>query len=332
MIRRHLFTILKTIVTFVLILLLFYMVDWRESLRIIKGISIPMVFALLGIGFFMIAISCLKWQIFLRARNIHVPLYHLILLYLAGYFFNNFLPSNVGGDLARGMILGKQIKNASDSFSSVFLERFTGLLGLLILACIVFAFNMELIHEPSVGIFLLIFLISFVLIAFLLLSERSRKIFTFILDIFPFRLVKHKLAKMLDIIYYFRHRPKVLTQAMLISFIFHFLTVINTLVVCLALKIPVRILDLATIVPIILIITVLPISLNGIGIWEGAFVYFFSIIGVDSSAALSIALVLRAKNLILSLTGGLSLLFSKNLTLSGMESQPISESAAKSNP
>lgn len=331
--RKTFALVLKTAVTCLLVFLLLRIVDWRASLQIIGRISLPLIIVLLLVSLFMIAISCFKWQIFLRARKIHVPLYHLILLYLVGYFFNNFLPSNVGGDVARGAILGKQIKNASDSFGSVFLERFTGLLGLLILACVVFLFNMRLIRNPSIGVFLFVFLGSFVLLAFLLLSERSRKLFSAILDVYPLRLVKGRLMKFLDTIYYFRNRPMVLTQAMLVSFLFHFMTVVNTLVVCLALDIPVRILDLATIVPIILIIAVIPISLNGIGIWEGSFVYFFSIIGVAPAAALSIALVLRAKSIVVSLLGGVSLLLLNRLPGAGPHLEHYAAKAvAKSNP
>lgn len=324
MTKKNFSILLKTAVTCLLILLLLWIIDWRDSLRIISGITLPMVGLLFSIMFFMIGISCLKWKIFLRALKIEVPLYYLFLLYLVGYFFNNFLPSNVGGDVARGMILGKQIKNASESFSSVFLERFTGLLGLLILACLMFFLNMKLIRIPSIGVFLIVFVMAFMVVTFLMLSERSRKLFNSILNIYPLRLVKEKLLKFLDAIYYFRNQPMVLTQAMLISFLFHFLTVIYTLAVCMALDISVRFMDLATIVPIILLIAVFPVSLNGIGVWEGSFVYFFSLIGVSPEAALSVALVLRGINIVISFIGGIGLLIlNKNSKSDLLYNQPV---------
>jgi uncharacterized protein (TIRG00374 family) len=316
MTKKNISLLLKTAITCLLIFILFWIIDWRESLQIIAGISLPMVSVLFSIMIFMIGISCLKWKIFLHARKIYVPFHHLFTLYMVGYFFNNFLPSNVGGDVARGMILGKQIKNASDSFGSVFLERFTGLLGLLILACIVFALNMKLIRIPSIGMFLCLFLVAFFVMGFLLFSERTRKIFNVIISAYPLKSIKDKLIKFLDAIYYFRNQPMVLTKAMLISFLFHFMTVINTLAVCMALDIPVSIMDLATIVPIILLIAVFPVSLNGIGVWEGSFAYFFSLIGVAPAAALSVALVLRGLNIVTSLMGGICLLFLNRLSSS----------------
>lgn len=296
---------IRFIVTTLLVILIVYTVDWRDSLRTISKISLTYIILLLLISFFMTGISCFKWQLFLRAKNVFVPLTQLFLLYHVGYFFNMFLPSQVGGDVARSFILGKQIGNKPESFGSVFLERFTGLLGLLVLAVLAFVFNIRFIHKPEIGIFLLFFVIVFVFTVFLLFTEWSQKLLTAILQIGPLKKIENSVAKFLDAIYYFRNQPVVLSKAMLISFLFHVMTVINTLVVCMALGIHTTFLDLATIVPIILLISCIPISFNAIGLFEWSFVYFFSILGITSSLALSIALVLRAKGLLGAIIGGI---------------------------
>lgn len=305
MLKKQLKFVLRFSFASLLVVLLLLFVDWRDSLTTISNISLPYVALLLAIAFFMIAISCFKWQIFLRARNLNVSLTRLILLYLVGYFFNNFLPSNVGGDVARSFILGKEIQNNPDSFGSVFLERFTGLLGLLVLAIFAFFLNIRVINKPEIGIFLLFFLIAFIAIALVLFTEYSQKLLAGTLDLTLLKPIKNKAVKFLKVIYYFRNQPVVLSKAMIISFLFHIMTVINTLVVCLSLGIHVAIFDLAVVVPIILIVSAIPISVNGIGVWEGSFIYFFSVVGITPSAALSIALVLRAKNLFIALIGGI---------------------------
>lgn len=304
MINEKLKFVLRFLVTSLLIILLLWIINWRDSLTTISNISLPYVALLLVISFLMIATSCFKWQIFLRARNLNVSLTRLILLYLVGYFFNNFLPSNVGGDVARSFILGKEIQNNPDSFGSVFLERFTGLLGLLVLAIFAFFLNIRVINKPEIGIFLLFFLIAFIATALLLFTKWSQKLLAAVLDLSLLKAIKNKAVEFLKVIYYFRNQRVVLSKAMLISFLFHIMTVINTLVVCLSLGIDVAVFDLAVVVPIILIVSAIPISLNGIGLWEGSFVYFFSVVGITPSAALSIALVLRAKNLFIALIGG----------------------------
>lgn len=302
--KDHLIFIAKLIITTLLVLLLIETIDWRGSLSLIIDISLFYVFLLIVVGLFMIAISALKWQIFLNARGINVPLTHLFLLYLVGYFFNNFLPSNVGGDVARSFALGRQIRNLADSFGSVFLERFTGLLGLLIIAVLVFAFNVRMVGKPELGIFLALFLSSLVTIFFLLFTNGALKLIGVLARYKPMARIQKKFDQFLRAVYFFRNQPVVLSKAMVISFLYHAMTSVNTYVVCLALGLDVSFLDLAVVVPIILVVSMIPISLNSIGVWEGSFVYFFSIIGVPASAALSVALVLRAKNLFFSLVGG----------------------------
>ncbi len=300
--------LLKLTVTVFLVLILWLTVDWRRSFEIVVGISVYYIPLLVAISFLMIAMSCIKWQLFLSARNIRVPLIRLIWLYVVGYFFNMFLPSNVGGDVARGMILGKQIRSTHDSFSSVFMERFTGLLGLLIVACLAFVFNMRLISQPEVGGFLLFSLVAFAFIVLLLMNPWLENRLDRIPNRGPLKAAKKNVSNFLAAVRFFRTQPIVLSKAMLLSFLFHFMTVVNTFVVCLSLGISAGVLDLAAVVPMVLIVSVLPISFNGIGVWEGSFVYFFSLIGIPPAAALSIALVLRAKSLFTSLVGGVAFL------------------------
>ena len=296
---------IKFLVSAVLIAFLIWTVDWRESFSVICRISLPYVVLLLMISFFMITISCIKWKLFLRTRNFHISLTRLIMLYLIGYFFNNFLPTSVGGDIARSLVLGSHIRSNQDAFGSVFLERFTGSLALLVLAQCAFFVNVRLVQLPEIGFFLILITLASSAIILLLFSIRTQAFFSKIFTRWLPKAFKTKIESVLEVVYFFRTQPVVLTKAMAISFLFHIMTIINTWVVCLALDISsIAILDLSVIVPIILLISMAPISINAIGVWEGAFVFFFSAIGVPPSNALSIALVLRAKTLLFAIFGG----------------------------
>ena len=63
--------------------------------------------------------------------------------------------------------------------------------------------------------------------------------------------------------------------------------------------------DLFVVVPLILLIGAVPVSPQGLGIQEGAFVFFLSGVGASSGQAMAIALVLRAKSYLLAAVGGL---------------------------
>lgn len=58
-------------------------------------------------------------------------------------------------------------------------------------------------------------------------------------------------------------------------------------------------------VPLITVFTMLPISLGGIGVQEGAFAYFFSLVGMSLAGALALSLLLRVLSIVASLPGGL---------------------------
>lgn len=301
-------TLAKLAVSLVLLAVLFCRIDWRDSLQTILGISVPFIGLLLLISLIMILISCLKWQIFLSSRGTHVPLGRLFLLYLVGYFFNNFAPGSVGGDIVRGLMLGEQIGNRPDSFGSVFLERFTGFMALISTALIASLFSPNILQTR--GIVVLLLLMALVLcgtIAFLV-SRPLQKVFIHCVGWFPEGRLTRGAKKFLDVVFFFRDKPRVLAKTLLLSFLFHIMTILNTAAACFALHIHYAPFDLAVLVPMILLVSAIPITLNSLGIMEGAFVYFLAMAGIGSADALSIALVLRAKNLLMSMVGGLVLI------------------------
>jgi uncharacterized membrane protein YbhN (UPF0104 family) len=100
-------------------------------------------------------------------------------------------------------------------------------------------------------------------------------------------------------------RP-LLVRALGLSVVFHLLTVVNTAAVGMAvgwIDIPLE--GLLVVVPLILLVGAIPISPQGLGIQEGAFMFFLHSLGATSAQALAIALVLRAKSYVLALLGGL---------------------------
>lgn len=296
--------VLKLGVAVALMGVLVWKVDWQESLRTLLGISIPWIPVLLLISVVLNLLSCIKWQLFLRARGNEVPLLRLFGLYMVGYFFNNFMPGSVGGDVVRGYVLGRELGSQSSSFGSVFLERFTGFIALLGMALLAAAVNPGVLRTRGLMVFMGLMACLFIgMIAFLLLKPVQR-IFIRVLGFLPEKLAG-KLRKFLDVVFFFQDKPGVLGVAMFWSLLFHIMTIVNTQACCNSIRVPAGFLDLAVLVPLILLVSAIPVSMNSIGIMEGSFVFFLGMAGVSPSAALSVSLVLRAKNLVMAMVGGL---------------------------
>jgi uncharacterized protein (TIRG00374 family) len=103
-----------------------------------------------------------------------------------------------------------------------------------------------------------------------------------------------------------RKDPALICKALLLSLVFHSLTVINVLAAAYAVGwVGVPLLDLFVVLPLILIISAVPVAPSGLGLQEGAFLYFLTALGATPEQALGVGVVLRAKVYILGLCGGL---------------------------
>jgi uncharacterized membrane protein YbhN (UPF0104 family) len=115
--RERLGIALRAAVGLGLLALLVRKVGWASLAPVLASphggfLAVSALFSVLLIG-----VSCLKWQILLRERRVRVGFARLFGLYLVGMLFNNFLPSNVGGDLVRSIGLGPSSSSASPGSS-----------------------------------------------------------------------------------------------------------------------------------------------------------------------------------------------------------------------
>lgn len=304
-------TMLKLLFGGSLLAFIFWQADWAGVAEVMRGISLFWISILLLLSFVLIFVSCLKWQLFLKVQGNAVSVWRLMALYFIGYFFNNFAPSNVGGDVARGLLLGNRIESQSRAFSTVFLERFTGLLALIGMALVSTLLRPELLAQPALLLVLLGMAALFAGFTILLISARAQALTLKLVDRLPGKPVVRKLRTLIVSVYEFRRHPRVLWLSMGYSLLFHALTVVNTQAACLALGLEADLLTLAVVVPVVLIIAIVPLSVNALGIMEGAFVVFLAYAGLDAAEALSVALVLRVKGFALGLLGGLLFLLSQ---------------------
>lgn len=99
--RKSLISIFKITVGLLLMFIIFTKVEWSVFISTIKRIN-PIYIYINTILFFFpgVWLSVLKWEKLLKIQEINVPFKQLYLYYLIGTFFNNFLPSTVGGDIS----------------------------------------------------------------------------------------------------------------------------------------------------------------------------------------------------------------------------------------
>jgi len=301
-----LFKIIKFAVSGFLIVYLLLSIDIESVFQILlesKFIYLIVAFILIILG---VIISSFKWKLLLSAKSVIISLKKAVYLYFIGFFFNNFLPANIGGDTVRGYYLSKnsQIK-LSTSFASITIERITGVVALIFFILIGIFLNWRLVEKLNIIHILSIFILIFLILIALLFSRKLRRVINSRFNFKTFSRLSTSLKNLYNSINVYRGEKKVVFQSLIISFIFQAIVIINAYLYILAVDNYITILQLVFIIPLISLAGLIPISINGIGVTEGAFVYFFTILGLSSAEALSIALLARGVNLAVSLLGGI---------------------------
>lgn len=280
--------------------LLFYLVDPEKLWQAFSSLSPELIVILLLISFVLIAVSTVKWQLLLKFSGQEEKFLKLFNLYVLGYFVNSFAPSFLGGDAARSYYVSKKNERAT-AFSATFLERLSGFFAMVVLALINFSFLPE--FSWKLLLLLLFFLCSLVFLVVLLVSKKPLALIGKVKFLQKYQ---NFFAVFQDKIMSSLKGRKLIVQTLLLSFVFHLITVLNTYVCGLAVgwdSIPV--VELFVVLPIILLLSAIPLAPSGLGIQEGAFYFFLTQIGASSEQALGIALILRAKAIILAVLGGL---------------------------
>ncbi len=302
--RKRLWSLARVALGLLLLALLVLSVDVRELLDALAGAAplwllLVFVFAHLGI-----VVSVLKWRWLLRAVGHQAGFGSLFGLYLIGTFFNNFLPSMVGGDAVRAYMLGKETGDTAEVLATTVVERVTGLAALV---CLVPIGLLEpRIRESFPWVVPLVAgtALAFVVGLWLLLRFRSIPGFGELLRRIPQSRTTGFVRRTHASIETFQGHGGVLAACFVTSFFFYFLAMatVYSAVHCVGAEIDFG--PLLIVVPIVMLIALLPISPNGIGVSEVGWVIFLGLFGVPQVAALAAALVLRLRSVFTSLLGG----------------------------
>jgi uncharacterized protein (TIRG00374 family) len=271
---------------------------------------------LLLISAALVWISAAKWRLFLPPDA--PPTLRLFRLYLVGYFVNALLPSYVGGDAARSYMVGRLVRSDSTNTSAqitaasaTILERYTGLVAMFALgvsATLLPSSILSLGFELSLAVRLAVWALALGLFS-ATVCVLNKRTFAVLERVLPSR-AKGIAARLRAGLVAGLSNKRALAEALLLSFVYHCFTVLNTAVAAYAVGwSEVSLLQLFIVLPLILTIGGLPLTPSGLGLQEGAFVYFLTMIGGASTEALAIGILLRAKTYLLAIIGWVLLFF-----------------------
>jgi uncharacterized protein (TIRG00374 family) len=295
----------KAAVSAALLFLLVRRVNWAELGAMLRQTDPFWVFVSVLVTVILNAISSWKWRILLLAKGRPVPFVQLLNLYFVGLFINNFFPSTIGGDIFRGLEVGRGVGDRALAIASVFMERFTGMTALTAIALVAFVSNLSSFRDPRFALALGAGLIVYVAVtlAVVLPGPLAWGLRRFPSGL-PGRLIG-KLVRVQAAIHDYSGQTRAIVTALALSLLFHLTAMLNIYVSSRAFGVALPARTLLVIVPVIMFISSLPISVGGLGLFEWAFFFTFGASGAGGSPGLLVGLLMRAKTLLFSLWGGI---------------------------
>jgi len=262
---------------------------------------LAVAFALNAIG---LLASAYRWRILARALGDEIPIGFLVRSYLVGTFFNNFLPTRFGGDVVRIWDGSKYSRSLVRSSAVVLVDRATGLIVLFLFALAASLFRLDMAREiPVVWAALLVGAAGLLAVALFFLPAAGR-----LIERLPARGFLHSArSKVLDLratILAYRKAPADFARASAWAVVLQLNVVLYYFLIGRALRLSIPLLDYFIVIPIVLLVQVIPISVNGWGIREASYIAIFAFYGIGPAAAVSFSLVEVAFGLIVGLAGG----------------------------
>lgn len=301
-IRNKVFFIFRILITVALLFALFKLVPYKNIVDIYTKANKLYIF----LGFFAFFLSyfigVFRWQFLLGVVGVRVSFYETFLSYFSALFFNLFFPSFVAGDIFRGVSLSYRHGHLKEIASTVFIDRFTGLIALVIVTVFFFLFGQNLVMQWSI-VFPLLILVMTVLIVSIFIF--TKPLFNFLLQVVRNKKWKEKLMSVHEQLYLFQEHPVVFTQSIFLSVVMQIMTPISFYITSKAFSVSIPIIYFLILVPIIMVVALLPITIAGAGTREAASVYFFSLIGIQQSVGLGISLLNLVFMIVLGIVGGI---------------------------
>jgi uncharacterized membrane protein YbhN (UPF0104 family) len=305
--RRYLLMAVKLAVSIVLLKVLFRNIDVGQLWTTARHASMVWLLAALGVYLINVVACVWRWHVLLEAQQVHVRQKKLLGSFLVALFFNNFLPSNIGGDVIRIRDTAKAAQSKTLATTVVLTDRVLGLIGLVLVA----ALGSSMIggvagHAPApiwpswlwAG-----FILAAIVSAPAVLAPSGVGRLLQPLTVLHPEWVGNRIDSLTAALVRFRARPGALAACFAGAVFVQTSIVIFYVAVAYALHLDIGPWDLAVIVPLSFIVQMLPVSVNGFGVREMTFTFYFTRVGVPKESAILMSLVAVVLIMLFSLSG-----------------------------
>lgn len=298
LLSRVLPTLAKAAVTLLLLGLLLRKTGYAAILQHLRDITPVTAFIGLSVLYAGLVFATARWQIVLRSIGLSFTGSSLFRLTLIGQFFNQALPSAIGGDGMRVWLLYRRGCSLGKAFNSVLIDRIAGFIVLAIMSLYGLPTLAQLMLKiPKFQTVVGIVVVSIgVFVLFYVLARARARLSGFRAG----RLV----AQVITDVLFLAAKPGESTKLAILSIASQIANFILIWLILTDLGSDVSFVGVLVVAPVVLLLLVLPISIAGWGLREGLFVVGFSLLSVPKDVALATSIIYGLMNLVTGLVGG----------------------------
>jgi len=303
--RRRLFALARIAVSAALLVGILHGIDWNLAWETAAGADPPLLLLAPVIWLASLLVGSLRWRLILRDGGVSFPLGKALPAYLVGAFYNLFLPGAVGGDAARAAVCSAATGcGLGRATGSVLLERLSGLA-----AVVVFILGTSLVF-PGIWSGLLhsgspctVALAAGMVLLAAAAAVASRGLLVRRASRWHRGRILPALGRML------RTAAGVSLPALLLSILLSMLfqgaRFMGMYALSRSIGLPLRPEVFFSLMPLVYLATLVPVSLGGLGIREGTLVVLLGGLGVAASQAVTLSLLIYMNQVLLAVAGGL---------------------------
>ncbi|RPJ75846.1 MAG: UPF0104 family protein [Acidobacteria bacterium] len=305
--RQFLIGSVKLVVSVGLLALLLSRTDLRGLGAQFRSASLPWVVAALALYLASLIVATWRWRLLLDAQDMPFASRTLFSSYLVATFFNNFLPSNIGGDVVRIRDTAGKMGSKTLAATVILIDRGIGLIGLVLVAALgatVAAGSTGAASVPLWPSWLWAgFLLATIVSAPAVIAPAGVGRLLQPLTIFHREWVGDRIVRITETLGRFREHPSAILGCFGGAVVVQTVLVLFYLAVARALGIPISAWHMAVIVPVSFVVQMVPVSVNGFGVREATFSVYFSRIGLPIESAMALSLGATGLIMLFSLSG-----------------------------
>jgi hypothetical protein len=277
-------------------------IDLGQAWRAVADARIDLLLLAFAIVLGSRLLAAARWYLLLRGRHAAVTPFGMLRLMFVADFVGYFMPGSLGVEVLRVYGLAKTTADPALSATSVVVERVVALVVLVLLVLLGLAAR-PLALPAEIGRLAWLFLALLLVAVLAVMAPPTRSLALRLLPGERLARIRRGLERVFAALDSYRSRPWLIAASLVLALVFQLMRCASVTVGAAALGHPLPFTFVLVVFPIMLLISLLPITIAGLGVREVGFVYFLGLGGMPAEVALPLALIQRLFTIIATLPG-----------------------------